>query len=88
MKRETKGKKVGTYETLNDVLVNLFRDITGIEQRAVRKLGYPDITINDLHVIEAIGAGEPKSMSAVARALSVTVGTLTISVNSLVKRDM
>ena len=86
MKRETKGKKVGTYETLNDVLVNLFRDITGIEQRAVLKLGYPDITINDLHVIEAIGAGEPKSMSAVARALSVTVGTLTISVNSLVKK--
>ena len=86
MKRETKGKKVGTYETLNDVLVNLFRDISGIEQKAVRKLGYPDITMNDLHVIEAIGTGEPKSMSSVAKALSVTVGTLTISVNSLVKK--
>ena len=77
---------MGTYETLNDVLVNLFRDITGIEQKAVRELGYPDITINDLHVIEAIGAGEQKSMSSIARALSVTVGTLTISVNSLVKK--
>ena len=77
---------MGTYETLNDVLVNLFRDISGIEQKAVRELGYPDITMNDLHVIEAIGTGEPKSMSSVAKALSVTVGTLTISVNSLVKK--
>lgn len=77
---------MGTYETLNDVLVNLFRDITGIEQRSVRALGYPDITSNDLHVIEAIGIGEPKNMSSIARELSVTVGTLTISVNSLVKK--
>lgn len=82
-----KGRIVGTYETLNDVLVNLFRDITGIEQKAVRTLGYPDITNNDMHVIEAIGTGEPKNMSSIARALSVTVGTLTISVNSLVKKD-
>ncbi len=75
-----------TYETLNDVLVNLFRDITGIEQNAVRTLGYPDITNNEIHVIEAIGMGEPKNMSSIARSLSVTVGTLTISMNSLVKK--
>ena len=77
---------MGTYETLNDVLVNLFRDILGIEQRAVRTPGYPDITSNDMHVIEAIGLGEPKNMSSIARTLSVTVGTLTISMNSLVKK--
>ena len=86
LKREMKGKIVGTYETLNDVLVNLFRDITGIEQKAVRALGYPDITNNDMHVIEAIGVYAPKNMSSIARELSVTVGTLTISVNSLVKK--
>ncbi len=86
MKREMKGKIVGTYETLNDVLVNLFRDITGIEQKAVRALGYEDITNNDMHVIEAIGTDAPKNMSSIARALSVTVGTLTISMNSLVKK--
>ena len=77
---------MGTYETLNDVLVNLFRDISGIEQKAVRELGYPDITMNDLHVIEAIGTGEPKNMTTVAKLLSVTTGTLTISMNALVKK--
>ena len=71
---------------LNDVLVNLFRDIMDIEQRAVTCQEFPDITSNDLHVIEVIGVGEPKNMSTIARELSVTVGTLTISVNGLVKK--
>ena len=39
-----------------------------------------------MHVIEAIGIGEPKNMSSIARELSVTVGTLTIAMNSLVKK--
>ena len=39
-----------------------------------------------MHVIDAIGIDEPKNMSAIARTLSVTVGTLTIAMNSLVKK--
>ena len=39
-----------------------------------------------MHVIEAIGTGDPKNMSTIARLLSVTVGTLTIAMNSLVKK--
>ena len=37
-------------------------------------------------MIEAIGTTEPKNMSTIARLLSVTVGTLTIAMNSLVKK--
>ncbi|MBQ9123626.1 MAG: winged helix-turn-helix transcriptional regulator [Lachnospiraceae bacterium] len=44
------------------------------------------MTTNDMHVIEAIGLGEPKNMTSVAKTLMVTTGTLTISVNSLVKK--
>ena len=75
-----------TYETLNDVLVNLFRDIMDLEERAIITQEYQDITNNDMHVIQAIGIGVPKNMSAIARELSVTVGTLTIAMNSLVKK--
>ena len=39
-----------------------------------------------MHVIEAIGIEAPKNMSSIARELSVTVGTLTIAMNSLVKK--
>lgn len=75
-----------TYETLNDVLVNLFRDIMDLEERAIINQEYRDITNNDMHVIQAIGIDEPKNMSTIAKMLSVTVGTLTIAMNSLVKK--
>ena len=75
-----------TYKTLNEVLVSLFRDVNDIEQKAIITSEFGDLTNNDMHVIEAIGIHEPKNMSTIARALSVTVGTLTISMNSLVKK--
>lgn len=72
--------------TLNDVLVKLFRDINTLEERAIRTEEYRDVTANDMHVIEAIGPEGTKNMTSVARELEVTTGTLTISVNSLVKK--
>lgn len=75
-----------TYGTLNEVLVRLFRDIMDIEQQAIITPEFEDLTNNDMHVIEAIGIGEPKNMSTIAKELSVTVGTLTIAMNSLVKK--
>ncbi|MCM1569656.1 MAG: MarR family transcriptional regulator [Roseburia sp.] len=72
--------------TLNEVLVKLFRNITTIEERAIKSGQYRELTVNDMHVIDAIDIREPKNMSSVARALSVTTGTLTISVNGLVKK--
>ncbi|MCM1210018.1 MAG: MarR family transcriptional regulator [Blautia sp.] len=71
---------------LNEVLVKLFRNINAIEEQAVRTEEYQDVTTNDMHVIEAIGMEEKKNMTTVARALHVTTGTLTIAVNSLVKK--
>ena len=75
-----------TYGTLNEVLVRLFRDIMDIEQQAIITSEFNDLTNNDMHVIEAIGIEEPKNMSTIAKELSVTVGTLTIAMNSLVKK--
>ena len=75
-----------TYKTLNEVLLNLFRDVMDIEQKAIITEEFQDITNNDMHIIEAIGMNEPKNMSTIAREISVTVGTLTIAMNSLVKK--
>lgn len=77
---------MNAYETLNELLVRLFRDVMDIEQKVIITQEYGDITNNDMHVIEAIGIGEPKNMSSIAKELSVTVGTLTIAMNSLVKK--
>lgn len=74
--------------TLNEILVRLFRNINAIEEQAVRTEEYKNITTNDMHVIEAIGTGRAKNMTAVAKELGVTTGTLTIAVNSLVKKGL
>ena len=73
-------------DTLNEVLVKLFREIITIEERAIRQSTFSDLTVNDMHVMEAIGTEMAKNMSTVSKALSVTTGTLTISVNGLVKK--
>ena len=57
-----------------------------ISWTAIINQEFKDITNNDMHVIEAIGIGAPKNMSSIAKELSVTVGTLTIAMNSLVKK--
>lgn len=73
-------------QTLNELLVGLFHDIMTIEEKAIRKGPFKEVTVNDMHVIEAIGVEKSKNMSTVAKSLGVTMGTLTISVNSLVKK--
>ncbi len=75
-----------SYATLNEILVKLFNDIMQIEEKAIITEEFKDISNNDMHIIEAIGKSGSKSMSTVAKALSVTVGTLTIAINSLVKK--
>ena len=60
-----KGKNVGTYETLNEVLVKLFRDINDLEQKAIINQEFGNLTNNDMHVIEAIGIGTPKNLSLI-----------------------
>ncbi len=71
--------------TLNTLLVTLFREIMDIEQNVLISGEFVDITINDMHVIEAIGMGEPSPSSVVAKKLSVTMGTLTKSIDRLTR---
>ena len=47
-------------ETLNELLVCLFKDLTEIEGRCLITDEFSDISINDMHIIEAIGVDEPK----------------------------
>ena len=66
------------------ILVKLFNDILDYEESVLRASEFKDLTNNDIHVIRAIGMNEKKNMSMIAKELAVTIGTLTISINSLV----
>ena len=74
------------FETINDTLVNLFNEILKLEEEAIITGEFSDITNNDMHIIEAIGLSGKSTMSAVAKKLGITAGSLTSAVNSLVNK--
>ena len=78
--------KKGRAIELNELLVDLFNRVLVAEAKAVITEEYRDITNNDMHIIEAIGIQEPRSVSVIARQLYVTVGTLTVNMNNLEKK--
>ncbi len=43
------------YEVLNHILVHLFNDIMKVEEKALAQGPFKELTITDMHTIEAIG---------------------------------
>ena len=64
------------YSKINTILVRLFNDILDYESKVFKNTEFKDV----------IGLNQKKNMSGVAKDLSVTMGTLTISINNLVKK--
>ena len=75
-----------TQKVLNQLLVQLFNDILLIEEKTLRNGPLNDLSVTEIHTIEAIGMYEKKTMSEVAKELNITVGTLTTAVNKLIKK--
>ena len=76
---------MNAHDTINDVLVYLFNEIWELEEQAIITEEFRDITNNDMHVLEAVGLSG-NNMSAIAKKLNITVGSLTTPMNSLVKK--
>lgn len=74
------------YGTLNELLVKLFNDILYIEGQSLRSEEFNNLSITEIHIIETIGLNTKRNMSSVARDLDITIGTLTIAINNLVKK--
>ena len=75
-----------TAKSLNELLVNIFNDILIIEQKVMNVEGPRDLSITEMHTIEAIGQHHTRNMTMVAVSLKITLGTLTATVNNLVKK--
>lgn len=73
-------------KNVNAMLVQIFADMMEWEGRALITEEFQDITNNDMHIIDVIGIDQMKNMSAIAKQLRVTVGTLTIAINNLLKK--
>ena len=75
-----------SYNQLNEVLVRVFNHALKMEENFLIREEFKEISVNDMHIIDAIGDGNPKNMSSIAKIVGVTVGTLTIAMNNLVKK--
>lgn len=71
---------------INNFLVSIFNDVLMIEERTLQTSQFKDVSIKEMHTIEAIGMYQEHTTSQVARKLGITVGTLTVSVNNLVRK--
>ncbi|MDF2594686.1 MAG: regulatory protein MarR [Clostridia bacterium] len=74
-----------SIEVVNELLVNLFNDILTIEKESLESGPFNDLTMTELHIIEAIGLVS-KTMSETAAKLGITSGTLTTAITRLLKK--
>jgi len=68
---------------VNELLVESFNDILQIEQKALKEGVLNDLSIREIHTINAIGMYEYRTMTEVAQDLKITLGTLTTAINKL-----
>ncbi|MFC6465545.1 MarR family winged helix-turn-helix transcriptional regulator [Marinilactibacillus sp. GCM10026970] len=72
---------------INKYLVTIFNDVLMIEEKTLQSSRFKDVSIKEMHTIEAIGMYDQLTTSEVAKKLGVTAGTLTVSVNNLVRKN-
>ncbi|MDZ5000465.1 MarR family transcriptional regulator [Clostridium perfringens] len=70
---------------VNELLVKIFNEILQIEEKTLRNGHFSDLSVREMHTIEAIGRKQ-RMMSEVAQDLGITVGTLTTAINRLIKK--
>lgn len=74
------------FVEINQMLVEVYDDINRIEEYSIKSGTFRDLSITEIHTIEAIGLYGAKTMSEVAAALEITMGTLTTAVDKLIKK--
>ena len=75
-----------TQELLNKLLVQLFNDILHIEENSLKNIDLMDLSMTEIHTIEAVGIKYAKTMGEIAHDLRITVGTLSAAITKLIKK--
>lgn len=78
----------GQLETLNHLLVETFNDILKVEEDSLCIAAGGSVTVTEVHTLDAVGMEGPRTVSALAAAMMVTVSTMTIAINRLEKKGL
>lgn len=75
-----------SINTIGDLFFEFQSKLQFFERKFLKEYGIVDVTPNEVKVLYIIGISNIKSMSEIADKLKITHGTLSITVNSLVKK--
>ncbi len=70
---------------VNELLVDIFNRILAIEGESLKQKGIK-LSMSEIHVLEAVEKVDPPTMTNIANKLGITVGSLTVSVNTLFQK--
>ncbi len=83
MKKDT--RLTESKAIVNELLVDIFNRILAIEGENLKQKGVK-LSMSEIHVLEAVEKVEPSTMTNIANKLGITVGSLTVSVNTLYQK--
>ena len=74
---------------LNEILIDTYNNILNVEEDLLKQSKNIDLSINEMHLIESVGKNrnDGKTISDLARSLNITLPSVTIAINKLVKKD-
>ncbi|MGX5377279.1 MarR family winged helix-turn-helix transcriptional regulator [Ligilactobacillus sp. LYQ135] len=72
---------------IDDALKRIYADIMWIEEKELKKSSFKDLSIKEVHAIKAITMYSHQTASEVAKKLHLTPGTLTTTVDRLVRKN-
>ena len=70
-------------ELINHLLVRLFNQILDIESKYMVAHGVEDLSVSELHIIDAISSLSSPTMSTIASKATLTNGTITTAIKKL-----
>lgn len=70
---------------VNELLVDIFNRILAIEAEELKEGGVK-VSMNEVHVLEAISLSKEPSMSNIAKKLGITISSATTAINVLVRK--
>ena len=75
-------------EQLIDLIVDAYPPILKVEDTILKRSDNIDLSINEMHMLEAVGKGKnkPKTISEIAEDLGITLPSVTVAINKLVKK--
>lgn len=74
------------YQKINESLIRIYNGILWIEEKKLRESTFNDLTIKEMHAIDAISMYDHQTSSQVAKKLHLSPGTMTATANRLIAK--